>query len=116
MISARVSGTPNRTVVSRVKERGVYCGRGGRFGARREFAKAQRYASGLAGSRGCIEASHALTESEIGLRQAARMLGTSPTQIYRLLDTTVPGKPVGQLLALLALLDRKVEVSVRRAG
>lgn len=42
-------------------------------------------------------------ESGIGVREAARRLGTSPPQLYRLLDPTNRSKNAHQLFALMAL-------------
>lgn len=58
------------------------------------------------------EAADALEESGLGKRQVARLLGTSPSQLYRLLDTTNYSKSVGQMLALLHLVDRDVRVVI----
>jgi hypothetical protein len=60
-----------------------------------------------------LEARKGVAESSISKRQLARKLGTSPSQLYRLLDQTYTRKSVGQMLALLHLLDRKVELVVR---
>lgn len=59
-----------------------------------------------------VEARQGMAEVGIGIRQAARMLGTSPAQLYRLLDPCNSGKSLGQLLALLHLVNRRVEVVV----
>jgi len=60
-----------------------------------------------------IEAREGLKESGLGIRQIARQLGTSPSQLYRLLDPANRGKSVGQMLALLNLVNRDVELVVR---
>jgi hypothetical protein len=60
-----------------------------------------------------LEARKGVVESGISKRQLARKLGTSPSQLYRLLDPTNSRKSVGQMLALLHLLGRKVELVVR---
>lgn len=60
-----------------------------------------------------VEANEGLEESGLGKRQVARMLGTSPSQLYRLLDPTNYSKSIGQMLALLHLVDREVHVTVR---
>ena len=54
-----------------------------------------------------------LEESGIGKRQLARQLGTSPSQLYRLLDPENPNKSLGQMLALLHLVDRDVDLVVQ---
>ncbi|HEY5265560.1 MAG TPA: hypothetical protein VIJ40_01975 [Acidimicrobiales bacterium] len=55
--------------------------------------------------------------SGISVRQMAEKLGTSPTQMYRLLDPTNYSKSLRQLISLLYMLDCEVEVEVRgRSG
>ncbi len=56
-----------------------------------------------------VEALEGITESGLGKRQLARQLGTSASQLYRLLDPDNSRKSIGQMLALLHLLDRKVD-------
>lgn len=60
-----------------------------------------------------VEAGKALAEGDLAKREVARRLGTSASQLYRLLDPSHSGKSVGQMLALLHLLGREVEVLVR---
>jgi hypothetical protein len=60
-----------------------------------------------------VEALEALESSGMTKRQLMRALGTSPSQLYRLLDPTYYGKSLGQMAALLHLLGREVEVVVR---
>lgn len=59
------------------------------------------------------EVRDAVEESGLSKREMIRRLGTSPSQFYRLLDPTYYGKSVGQLLALLHLLGKKVDFEVR---
>lgn len=59
-----------------------------------------------------LEARKGVSESGVSKRQLARKLGTSPSQLYRLLDPTNTRKSVGQMLALLHLLGREVELVV----
>ena len=59
-----------------------------------------------------VEALEGFEESGLGIRQLSRQLRTSPSQVYRLLDPTNYKKSVGQMLALLHMLDRDVEVLV----
>ncbi len=59
-----------------------------------------------------VEALDALEESGLSKRELIRRLRTSPSQLYRLLDTTYYGKSVGQMVALLHLLGRKVDLVV----
>ena len=67
-----------------------------------------------------VEAKEGLKSSGIGKRQAARMLGTSPAQLYRLLDPSNSDKSLGQLLCLLKLVGRDVALEItdgpRRLG
>ena len=51
--------------------------------------------------------------SSLSAREIARRLGTSPAQLYRLLDPTNYSKSVRQLLALLYVLGLEVDVEVR---
>lgn len=60
-----------------------------------------------------IEARKALEESDLAKREVVRRLGTSPSQLYRILDPGYLGKSVGQLLAILHLLGREVDIVVR---
>ncbi len=60
-----------------------------------------------------LEADRALQSGGISKREIARRLDTSPAQLYRLLDTTNYRKSVDQLLRLLQVLDREVELTVR---
>lgn len=60
-----------------------------------------------------LEVRKALDESEVSKREIIRRLGTSPSQLYRLLDPSRSTKSVGQLLAILHLLGREVDVVVR---
>lgn len=55
----------------------------------------------------CMEASH------LSKREIIRRVGTSPAQLYRLLDATNKRKSVDSLLVLLAALDCEVEFTVR---
>jgi hypothetical protein len=51
--------------------------------------------------------------SPLSAREVARWLGTSPAQVYRLLDPTNYAKSVRQLISLLYLLGAEVEVEIR---
>lgn len=54
--------------------------------------------------------------SGIGVREAARRLGTSPPQLYRLLDPANRSKNAHQLLALMALSGVSLGVTDRPGG
>jgi len=60
-----------------------------------------------------VEAQKRIERSGIGIRQLARRLRTSPSQLYRLLDTTNYRKSVRQVLSLLHALDCEVDLVVR---
>lgn len=79
----------------------------------REVALDPAYLQELFLHRLTVAALEGLEESGLGKRQVARLLGTSPSQLYRLLDTTNYNKSVGQMLALLYLVDREVRFEVR---
>jgi hypothetical protein len=70
------------------------------------------YLQGLLFHQLTIEAIRGLEESRLGKRQAARQLGTSASQLYRLLDPNNTSKSLGQLLALLDLVGREVALVV----
>ena len=60
-----------------------------------------------------VEARDALEESGLSKREVIRRLNTSASQFYRLLDPTYYGKSVGQMLALLRVLGKEVDLVVR---
>ncbi len=60
-----------------------------------------------------VEAVERLERSGFSRREIARRLGTSATQLYRLLDPTNYRKSFHQLLALLHVLGCEVELRVR---
>jgi len=51
--------------------------------------------------------------SGLSKREVIRRLGTSASQFYRLLNPTYYGKSVGQMLALLRVLGKEVDLVVR---
>jgi hypothetical protein len=61
-----------------------------------------------------LEAKTRLETSGLSVRQAAQRLGTSPPQLYRLLDPTNYSKSARQLLAVLALGGASVTVGDAR--
>ena len=61
-----------------------------------------------------IEAQNRLAASPLSKREIIRCLGTSASQFYRIIDQTNYTKSVGQLLALLHILDCDVDVVVKR--
>ena len=60
-----------------------------------------------------VEALESIEESGMGIRQLARMMDTSPAQIYRLLETTNYSKSIGQMIRLLYLLGKDVRLEVK---
>jgi hypothetical protein len=60
-----------------------------------------------------VEAHEALAESGLSKREVIRRLGTSASQFYRLMDTTYYEKSVGQMLALIRVLGKDVDLVVR---
>lgn len=63
-----------------------------------------------------LEAERRVAETRLSKREIIRRLGTSPTQLYRLLDPTNTRKSVDRLLELLHVLDCDVDLVVRAKG
>ena len=61
-----------------------------------------------------VEAQKRVAASQLSKREIIRRLGTSASQFYRLLDQTNYRKSVGQLLALLHVLDCDVDLVVKK--
>lgn len=59
-----------------------------------------------------LAAREQLEGSGLSRREVIRLLGTSPAQLYRLLDTTNCRKSVDQMVKLLTVLDCDVELVV----
>ena len=60
-----------------------------------------------------LEAQKRIAATRLAKREIIRRLGTSPTQLYRLLDQTNYRKSVDQMLRLLQVLDCDVQLVVR---
>jgi hypothetical protein len=60
-----------------------------------------------------IEAQKRIADSPLSRREICRRLGTSASQLYRLLDQTNTKKSVDQLLSLLHVLECDIDVVVR---
>ena len=60
-----------------------------------------------------LEAQKRMALTSLAKREIIRRLGTSPTQLYRLLDQTNYRKSIDQLLRLLQVLDCDVQLVVR---
>lgn len=81
-----------------------------------EYNEDPSYMADLTLYRLTQEARSRLDGSGLSVREVARSLGTSPAQLYRLLDPTNSTKSLRQLLSLLYVLgcDVDVEVKTRR--
>ena len=79
-----------------------------------EYNQDPEYLKELLLHRLTIEARTGVEESGISKRELIRRLGTSASQFYRLLDTAYARKSVGQLLALLHLVGRDVNIVVKK--
>ena len=60
-----------------------------------------------------LEAQKRIATTRLSRREIIRRLGTSPTQLYRLLDQTNYRKSVDQMLRLFQVLDCDVDLVVR---
>ena len=60
-----------------------------------------------------LEAQRRVAGGALSKRELCRRLGTSATQLYRLLDQTNYGKSIDQMLRLLRVLDCDVDLVVR---
>jgi len=60
-----------------------------------------------------LEAKRRINSTSLAKREIIRRLGTSPTQLYRLLDQTNYRKSVDQMLRLLQVLGCEVKLLVR---
>jgi len=79
-----------------------------------EYNRDPDYLNELLLHRLTIEAQRGVEESGLSKRELIRRLGTSASQFYRLLDPSYRGKSLGQLLALLQLVGREVDVVVTK--
>ena len=82
------------------------------FDAVLEYNQDPDYLKSLLLHRLTIEAQRAVEGSDVSKRELIRRLGTSASQFYRLLDPTNSTKSLGQMLALLHLVGRDVEVVI----
>lgn len=78
-----------------------------------EYNEDPSYMADLALYQLTTEARMKFEASPLSAREVARRLGTSPTQLYRLLDPANYSKSVRQLLSLLYVLGYDVEVEVK---
>jgi hypothetical protein len=78
-----------------------------------EYTKDPDYLRDFLLYRLTLEAQKRISKSPLAKREIVRRLGTSPTQLYRLLDQSNYSKSVDQMLRLLQALDCDVELVVR---
>jgi hypothetical protein len=69
-----------------------------------EYNQDPAYMADLALYQLTVNAKRRLAASGLSIREVSRLMGTSPSQLYRLLDTTNYAKSARQLLALMYLL------------
>lgn len=79
-----------------------------------EYNEDPRYLAGLLTYKLTVEAQQGIENSELSRRQIARRLQTSVPQLYRLLDPANENKSMSQLVALLHILDRDVDLVVKK--
>lgn len=78
-----------------------------------EYNRDPSYLAELALYQLTARAREAFDASPLSAREVARRLGTSPTQLYRLLDPTNYSKSLRQVLSLLHVLGCEVDITVR---
>jgi hypothetical protein len=78
-----------------------------------DFNKDPSYIRDLLVYQLTLEAQRRVAETSLSKREIIRRMGTSPAQLYRLLDQTNYAKTVDQLLRLLSVLECDVELVVR---
>lgn len=79
-----------------------------------EYNEDPSYMANLALYELTVEARRRFEESGLSAREVARWLGTSPAQLYRLLDPTNYSKSVKQLILLLYVLGFQLKLAVRK--
>jgi len=75
-----------------------------------EYNRDPRYMRDLLLYKLTLVAQERVKSSSLSKRELIRRLGTSPAQLYRLLDQTNYAKSIDQLLALLSILDCEVDL------
>ncbi len=63
-----------------------------------------------------LDAQEYLRASALSKREVSRRLGTSLSQLYRLLDQSNQRKSIDKMVGLLTVLDCEIDLTVRRAG
>ena len=77
-----------------------------------EYNEDPNYMADLLTYKLTLEALNGIENSGLSRRQIARRLKTSVPQLYRLLDPANTSKSINQLVALLHVLNRKVDLVV----
>jgi hypothetical protein len=81
-----------------------------------EYNNDAGYLADLALSQLTTQVRELYAASGLSARVIAKRLGTSPAQLYRLLDPTNYAKSARQLLAVLYALGYELDIGIRRAG
>ena len=79
-----------------------------------DYNREPRYMRDLLLYKLTLDAQKALVASGLSKREVMRRLGTSASQLYRLLDQTDYSKSVDKMLELLSVLGCDVEMTVRQ--
>jgi AraC-like DNA-binding protein len=79
-----------------------------------DYNRDPRYLRDLLLYKLTLAARERVQSNSLSMRELARRLGTSPAQLYRLLDPTNYAKSIDQLTALLSILDCEIDLIVRR--
>ena len=81
-----------------------------------EYNRDPSYMADLALYKLTLEARKCMDSSRLSKREVIRRLGTSASQLYRLLDPTNNRKSLRQLMSLLAVLGYVVDIDVARSS
>jgi hypothetical protein len=79
-----------------------------------DYNRDPRYMRDLLLYKLTLVARERVKKSALSKRELIRRLGTSPAQLYRLLDQTNYTKSIDQVMALLGILDCEVDLVVKR--
>jgi hypothetical protein len=79
-----------------------------------EYNEDPKYLAELLTYKLTLEAQEGIEESGLSMRQIAKRLKTSVPQLYRLLDPANTRKSMSQLVALLHVLNRDVDLVVKK--
>jgi hypothetical protein len=78
-----------------------------------EYNKDPAYMRDLLLYKLTLEAQDQVKKSQLSKRELIRRLGTSPAQLYRILDEENYRKSIDQVIGLLSVLDCQVDFSVK---